>query len=159
MNWKTSEEKEFDHFAIERSEDGIEFTEIGQVPGVSAGTSYEFADKTIKAFKYFYRLRMENTDGSFGYSKILHISSELSEDFKVYPTIVSNKLNMAFHSENTQTLQVDIINLYGQTIYQTKIEAVKGINHAIINLAESIPSGRYFVRLQDQSNSVSIIKQ
>jgi hypothetical protein len=73
LEWKTAIEINNSHFMIERSADGKDFREIGEVLG--AGTSleildYEFYDKSPVAGSNYYRLAQYDFDGTVSYSEI-----------------------------------------------------------------------------------------
>lgn len=72
LQWITSQEFSLSFFSIERSVDGNSFTEIGQVTSAgnpNSDTKYFFTDYNNNTVKnYYYRLKMENLDGSYNYS-------------------------------------------------------------------------------------------
>jgi len=65
--WSTATEKNNNYFTIERSENGIDFMEVGNLKG--AGNSYQirnysYLDNTIELEKtYYYRIRQTDYDG------------------------------------------------------------------------------------------------
>ncbi|WPP48418.1 hypothetical protein [Catalinimonas niigatensis] len=84
LNWETASEINSDFFSVERSENGKDFQEIGQLK--AAGDSdtplqYRYIDEqAARRFSgsLFYRLRTVDFDGSFEYSDITAVS--ISED-------------------------------------------------------------------------------
>ncbi|WP_114778744.1 T9SS type A sorting domain-containing protein [Botryobacter ruber] len=77
LSWATATERNNDFFALERSADGSEFTEIAHVSG--AGTTsirndYSFTDFYPLAGTSYYRLRQVDHDGSFEYLPVISFS-------------------------------------------------------------------------------------
>ena len=65
--WKTASEQNSSHFAIQRSENGNNWTNIGTVPAAgnsSSERSYSFTDYTPLSFPAFYRIAEFDIDGS-----------------------------------------------------------------------------------------------
>jgi hypothetical protein len=67
-----------DHFIVERSIDGNNFTEIGNVPAkglTNTLTNYfQLTDALLNAQtvnRFFYRLKIVDKDGAFKYSKLV----------------------------------------------------------------------------------------
>ncbi|MEK6476284.1 right-handed parallel beta-helix repeat-containing protein [Catalinimonas sp. 4WD22] len=84
LNWETASEINSDFFAVERSENGKDFKEVGRLK--AAGNSnvpleYRYIDEQVAnrlSGSVFYRLRTVDFDGSFEYSDITTVT--LSDD-------------------------------------------------------------------------------
>ena len=88
LTWRTETEINNDYFAIERSTDGVNFTELGQVEGAGSTTipqSYEFIDNAPEFGDNAYRLRIVDTDGTFKYSEIRVLRFEFSFEIVAMP--------------------------------------------------------------------------
>jgi hypothetical protein len=85
LKWQTAEEKDFDRFEIERSDDPrMGFSLIGQESG--GQYSYRFTDYITMDRQFYYRLKMVDSDGSFRYSQIVTIAANVrNEQYAVYP--------------------------------------------------------------------------
>ena len=115
LTWRTASEKDNSHFDIERSTDGNNFYNIGQVKGNNKPSSYQFVDNQPFATSY-YRLRQIDFDGTETVSKI--VSAELkgkSKGLKIYPTIVSNGI-LTVNTEGEQLDDFSVTNLLGQQV-------------------------------------------
>jgi hypothetical protein len=89
LSFSTASERNNDFFAIERSNDGRTFEEIGQVKG--AGTSqapqyYTFTDKQPLPGKNYYRLRQVDFDGKVAYSAVVNVVFSQSGDIRLAPS-------------------------------------------------------------------------
>lgn len=94
LGWATATEENFDYFALERSVDGVKFTEIAQIQGVGDSfkrVDYSFEDEFPLMGRSYYRLRSVDFDGYteiFDYAMV--ITEGLVEDFNVFPNPISN---------------------------------------------------------------------
>ncbi|HWB92485.1 MAG TPA: hypothetical protein VG605_11555 [Puia sp.] len=109
LNWKVAEESGLARYEVQRSDDGVGFSTVGEVvasgaasgsgtvsgsgaggsssgaegssSGAAAGGagSYRFFDGAPVAGKNFYRLRMVNMDGSFTYSQVIVVDVTAEE--------------------------------------------------------------------------------
>ena len=74
IKWATASESNNDYFVLERSHDGVRFSDIQMVPG--AGTileprNYEYTDPYPAPGHNYYRLKQVDYDGSFSLSPIV----------------------------------------------------------------------------------------
>jgi hypothetical protein len=80
LEWETDNSGNNDHFEIEHSATGIDFSAIGVVPDkdathISAGGSwYDFTDPHPAKGNNFYRIRQVDRDGKYSWSSILEFS-------------------------------------------------------------------------------------
>jgi hypothetical protein len=90
LNWKTSDEKLFSGFNIERSSNPSKgFTGIGFVPG--GNNKYRFVDANAGKGTIYYRLKMVDLDGSYAYSRIIQIYQPYGEnEHTIYPNPAVN---------------------------------------------------------------------
>ncbi len=83
LDFATASEENFDYFDIERSPDGETFTSIGQVQGANliSGRRYRYIDRNPHPGLNYYRLKQVDRDGSYEYSRVVHIRNPLSYIF------------------------------------------------------------------------------
>lgn len=142
LTWQTSTEINNDYFIVEKSIDGYEFVEIGQVS--AAGTSqsirnYDFDDMHPELLTY-YRLKQVDFNGDFAYSNTIVIKRKSTSNADVYNT--GNQL--IIRVKNTTPTFVEIVNVTGQVVY-TK-EMVQNLTLPI----DQFISGIYFVRIRNE---------
>ena len=103
IEWTTSAEINNDYFGIERSTDGINYEEIGQVIG--AGNSnqinyYNFIDDNLKQDFYYYRIKQVDYNSEASYSTTF-ASYCKSNNSNVYITVKYNSPDIDVVLENT----------------------------------------------------------
>ncbi len=154
LEWRTESEENNDYMAVERSQDGQKFFEIGKVKG--AGTTieaqeYSFVDAAPKAGVNYYRLKQVDFDGTMEYHKVVAVSIKGASSTSVYPTLASEVVNV--NLEGTATLTVR--NVAGAVVKQ-----VKATDFATLNVAD-LAAGTYFLLVETDSNveTVRFVKQ
>jgi pectin methylesterase-like acyl-CoA thioesterase len=158
LKWATASETNNAFFAIERSENGVDFQNIGQVKG--AGTTgtpqyYGYFDANPTPFVNYYRLKQTDFDGKSTYSKTIAINNGLTKTttLKIYPTLISDNLTVDIQSDAVGDLRIN--DAFGKTVY-TKSGVSKGASTVNINTSV-LPNGVYFLSF-DTVNGVKTEK-
>lgn len=112
LTWTTSSELNSSYFAIERSANGKLFTEIGRVKAGEASATlrnYKFEDHTKGLYDVsYYRLRMEDLDGSFAYSRLVSVGFDDVKDIVLYPNPCSEQLFIQMDGSAERVVIYDI---------------------------------------------------
>ena len=119
LNWSTATEINNDYFTIERSSDGLNFESLLIAKGSGNTTSqinYANSDEDPIHGISYYRLKQTDFDGNFSYSHIVSVSSQLDEDYKIYPNPNESGL-LKISSGGTSGFEVKIIDALGRVIY------------------------------------------
>jgi hypothetical protein len=160
LNWQTQYEQNSSHFNIQRSTDGINFTDEGRV--TAAGNS-----STIKNYTYneilsptwlmqktiFYRLQQVDADGKFSYSQVVavHLNKQELELF-VSPNPAKDILQIQTGNSIAGTAAIAIIDAKGTTVYYKQLTLQQGSNNIPINIS-ALANATYTVKLAN-SNSI-----
>jgi hypothetical protein len=161
LKWETQTETNNNYFSIEKSFDGINFTEIGTI--FSKGNSYniqtyEYTDVDIeKNNTYYYRLKQTDYDGTFSYSKIEKVKidnydNELSNIY-IYPTLINNN-NINIYNRNEDILNVKIIDTRGNILYENTSKDAK-----LSIPSNKLSDGYYYVHCQNINNNTIFTKK
>jgi len=118
VTWSTSVEKNASHFVVQRSTDGVEFTDAGIIfteGNYTNSRSYSFKDPISTAGKgvLYYRLKMVDLDGQFELSAIRLVKLGESDgklELQTFPNPVVNELRITI-PEAWQNRQV-VYELY-----------------------------------------------
>jgi hypothetical protein len=103
LKWATASEKGSHYFAIEKSLNGKNFTEIGRVDASGntiARMDYSFLDDTVLLGRNYYRLKVVDFDGTHEYFNITFADTDGKRAVSLYPNPVQHsriqfKLNFA----------------------------------------------------------------
>jgi len=155
LSWKTASEINTSHVVVQRSINGSDFEDIGQVNSAGNSTtlqSYTFSDYTLLSSDNYYRLKQVDQDGLTEYSDIIQVQTTCIEDnvgtLDVFPNPVRNKdVNMRFYSNKNATADAIIMDVAGKVIAQKDIEIIEGVNQINLQTSE-LTAGTYFVQIE-----------
>jgi hypothetical protein len=154
LNWFTASEVNIKDYEIERSNDAARFKTIGNVvsKGNSAGKQlYEFKDADAQIGINYYRLKINDTSGSFHYSKVITIN--LKEDpsvfnVAVFPNPTVSDVQLRLELTKNSVVNYTLTNELGQTILSKSGELLpKGEQNQWLSL-RNMPNGVYFLNLK-----------
>lgn len=119
LNWATSREINSKTFVVERSNDGLNWIPVGSVH--AAGNSinsnaYTLTDILPAGGINYYRLKQIDIDGKSAYSLIRTVSFEKHEVIKMSPNPAKNFVNINLLKNNSQPVQIDVIDITGKVI-------------------------------------------
>lgn len=144
VNWSTSAEVNTSRFHIEYGTDGIHFTRVGNVAasGNANGHSYAFRHNISQEGLIYYRLAIEETNGSVNYSNIVRISSGTVRPVKIYPTVISNgQVNIELKSP---AQELHLLNSAGVMVFRKNMPGLAG--NMLLTLPY-LPPGVYILQL------------
>ena len=153
LTWLTTSEKNFSHFEIEKSSDGVNFVKITSIEGKggnSKETAYTFDDNEVKAVQY-YRLKYVDANGQSIYSNILRVNRDDVTNAKVlFSNRVTSMLALRLIDMNTGNLSINIIDNSGREIRRQNVRINPGENSLNINTG-AIPPGFYYLMLSGEN--------
>lgn len=156
LRWVTENESNLQLFAVERSNNGTQFSTIGNVEARNSSLrgNYAFTDKTPIAGTVYYRIKTVEKDGLISYSRTISLQSNALIAAFVAPNPVTRGqfawLNLTAAAENSRA-EILVSNAAGH-LMQQKVTAVReGTNQLSISTA-GMASGLYFVRILVDGN-------
>ncbi len=151
--WQTASETNNKGFIIERSYDAENFAQIGFVNGAGNSnriTSYSFTDNKPENNEVYYRLKQVDTDNKFTLSNIVITDCKNIDipetTFIVYPNPFKSDINIVTENLPKEEAIINIYNMLGSLIYQSKVNPVNGQSFTNIDL-EHLPPAMYVVKL------------
>lgn len=131
---------EYFTFEIERSANGYIFETIGELSGYDDERYYSFIDQNPGQENY-YRLKMIDSDGSYRYSKLVHLDFEQNQtNFNIFPNPLSEISVIRFDHPLQVESNIIIYNLLGTKVKEIRVPA--GSDFQTINTKE-LPKGTY----------------
>jgi hypothetical protein len=116
-------------YALERSADGMEFEEIYNVPSEQDASADVYEGYDLEPFTGFnhYRIRMDNVDGSVGYSEVKTVEFEDKIDFALFPNPANQFTNINLESiVGFKDVDIHIFNNAGVRMKQFHLDEVWG---------------------------------
>jgi hypothetical protein len=152
LKWRTTTETSNRYFAVERSNEGINWQMVGTVAGSGNSSShqtYTLTDIHANNKPSFYRLKQTDVDGNYKYGNILFVkkcTNEAANNLIIYPNPSNGKFELLFKDRTEQPYSIEIFNLQGQKLYNSKGDQSK------FDLSNQAP-GVYFMRVQQNSKT------
>lgn len=125
LTWITNTEFKNDHFVIERSIDGIEFTNLMTVQSTKKGESviyYKTKDKRPAKGASYYRLKQVYTDGTFQYSETRKVFFGLDANaIELFPNPTSDYVYLNLGEYAGKSCSISIFNGLSQAVFQSEV--------------------------------------
>ena len=128
LNWTTASEINNDYFSVEKSVNGLSFSEIGKKKGAGNSSSeknYEFTDENPVKGVAYYRIKQTDFDGKFDYSDVVAVSYQKNSDgtcvLKVFPNPCPGRCNITLSDckENESSeIVIEVVDALGNKIQQ-----------------------------------------
>ncbi len=166
LKWNTYTEVNNDHFVIERSTNGHDFSPIATVNtlapmGNSSSTlSYTYVDQGTPMVNTFYRLKQVNKQAEFALSDVIMLKGDGKIPFvvnNIFPNPVEATVKLNYSTPNAGNSTILLIDAVGRIVNQTTITSVEGDNQQQINLSRLI-KGQYFLQLINSTGKSNVIK-
>jgi uncharacterized repeat protein (TIGR01451 family) len=155
VKWATESELDNDHFEVERSEDGVHFIKRAAVNGsgsTSISHSYQFYDElNVSSAIVYYRLRIVDLDGRYGFSKIVAIKLKggLSIDnFSVFPNPFVSDLKVGLSTQSDAMASFRILSFDGKELMNRAIALQKGDNIVVLKDLGALAIGNYILEVR-----------
>ena len=153
LKWTTSLEDNVQHFAIEKSSDGLHFQNIGTQAAtgqLNKDKDYKFLDTGIGIIKSYYRLKVIENDGTSSYSKVVLVQKEAPNRFAIlsYNSELTNPIiNFTLDAVTEGQMAFAVYQFTSQELVLEKfLEIQEGVNELELNLQE-LPADTYQIRL------------
>lgn len=130
VTWTSTEEINNDHYTIERSANGRDFTQVGTVSG--AGNSsilryYSFTDNQPMIGTSYYRLSQTDFDAHTEYLNVKRVVNEKLKDFEVKTLSgYSNRLVLQISSQQQAVYAISIVDINGRRVKNETVNLSQG---------------------------------
>jgi Secretion system C-terminal sorting domain len=158
LTWSTAMEINNKLFTVERSQDGVTYTAVTEVPG--AGNSnvllnYSAVDEHPYTSTSYYRLQQTDENGQSTYSRVVVIHVTANVALRLYPNPVRTNLQLTFTATTGGSFATRIIDAGGRVVatYNNMVQA--GTNTINFNVA-GYRAGTYFLQLIGNTENKTI---
>lgn len=155
VDWATAVEINNAGFTVQRSTDGVNFTDLGWVDGNGNSTSthyYEFDDLTAQRGQlYLYRLEQKDFDGTISYTYMVSamldpiVDGLVISDFIPNPAVTSSALMVDAPYDGPMILE--LYNAVGQIVRTFEYDIKTGSNLIDVDV-EFLASATYYARIE-----------
>ena len=160
LKWTTANESNNTGFEVERSLDGINYSQIGfvntQASGGTSSTSlsYTFDDNGPVGKKQYYRLRQIDADAHAKQSGIVMITRDKPTVLGIgglFPNPARETVNVIIDAPQKDKITIVVTDMGGKTVIQQQANVDLGSNTVPVTVGK-LPSGSYLVKLLCQSS-------
>ncbi|HEX2607083.1 MAG TPA: T9SS type A sorting domain-containing protein [Flavisolibacter sp.] len=155
VNWTVSEEVKVAFYSVESSANGAPFTAIGKVlpqAATSAIGQYTFMDENSGSGTWYYRIREEDRDGSWHYSRTVAVQAGSDLTISVFPNPVQKSVRVTTGPGflNTHALLMDLNGKVLQTVPIRRSSFMLDLS--------SYAKGIYLLKLENNT-SIKLMKE
>ncbi|MEO7310099.1 MAG: T9SS type A sorting domain-containing protein [Chitinophagaceae bacterium] len=140
-------------FDLERSLDGVSFSNAGTVKYTGTAGNYNFTDNIVYYGRAYYRLKIYSPNGDYSYSYIVSLSADKNEQIRVYPSPAKSDVVVSINDNVLLNTIMSIVDNKGSVV---KKVLLKGLQQQV-ELNE-LPAGVYYFRFTNNT-VISVIKQ
>lgn len=168
LKWQTASESNTQHYLVQRSTNGTNFTNIATVNAKgnsTTTTNYTYTDgnvmATINSPVIYYRLQSVDMDGKTQYSPVVSVAITSKTDaVHVLQNPVKNNVALQITSTTQQQASISITNSMGQVVSQTQYHLPQGKTALTIS-SVNFATGIYYVTVHynNTQQTLSILKE
>ena len=163
LKWTSSSEFNVDKYLIERSENGADYVEIGNMEAVGLSMealNYQFEDLQPLTGMAYYRVKLVRSNGTSASSNTFAIEQQFMNDVEVvkaFPNPADDNLNVVLSSKKESTYQLTLSTLNGQKVFDSQQTVQKGLTYNSIDIRE-FQNGFYFLTVSQEGKTLSTHK-
>lgn len=156
LQWKVADEINADHYEIEYSTDGSQFTKLYTLPATTrfaATKTYDQLHPFPVAGTNYYRIRQVDKDGRYSYSKTELVRIAKANSIVVAPNPATSFVKV---QAKTTITQIRLYNAAGQLVLSSNPAAL-----STTLMVNQLPAGQYsmVIETKDETIRKSIIKE
>ncbi|NML21004.1 hypothetical protein HHL16_08980 [Pseudoflavitalea sp. G-6-1-2] len=164
LEWTITTNSDPDRFEILRSDDGINFRQIGTVRAVGSQLSYTYQDDQLPAKTAYYKLRMLDVKGLENQSRIVTVFNSVEGLVinSMLPTLVTSQAKLNISTAGRTNLRLAVTDMYGRVVYQQQTALAAGSQDIFLQLGQ-LAAGAYqvtgYLENGQRTTSIRFIKQ
>jgi hypothetical protein len=165
LSWTTAQEENSSYFSVQRSFDGSNFQEIGEVKAKgfsSIPSNYAFTDPSILNGKAYYRLKIVDLDGKFTYSKVLPVSTEVTgNSILVFSNPFTDQVRLQINITSADQINLSLTDVLGRSILKEEYSAQAGSNFVNLVPGAVAAPGMYLLSIKSNTfnQTIKLIKK
>jgi hypothetical protein len=168
VKWTTTFEINNDHFEVERSLDGTNFTSVATVKGQGNSAirhDYQFNDDISKSIlnknDVYYRLKQVDLDGKASYTKVLVVRvyrTKSLQSLSVTPNPAINDIKVNVQLNENSYIVMKVNNASGIEVMRKTTRGSAGSNSFGLEGTSHLQAGIYFLEVIVNSNERMMVK-
>lgn len=166
LNWKTPLTNTNKRFTVQRSVNGTDFINLGEVSefkNIAGASQYSYSDRIngTEGSKLFYRLRQVNQAGIVDYSEVIALRLEGLMSAQFWPNPFAGKVSMKLNFMKPGVAQIRLMDKSGKVLRDYQEKVVSGNNFINIEGLNLLAPGVYQVLISKDGivNATQLVKQ
>ena len=161
LTWETASESGNAGFEVQHRLETSDWGNIGYVPAkknAATGAAYEFRVANLPSDEHFFRLQQNDLDGALALSeqRSVRIAGESFHAALRSNPARGSECTLDVFLEKAATLQIDIFNVMGQKMSDTKRHDLEAGASALSIQIGALPSGAYQMILQTEQKTRTV---
>jgi hypothetical protein len=159
--WNVENEKNMDHYEVERSTDGNLYTSLYSMTANNTDTSnYKWADKSLLPATYYYRIKSVDQKGKITYTQpVTVLIGDGKPSIAIYPNPITNGIiHLQMLNLPAGNYGIRLMNQSGQVFISKQVERIEGSNTETVNWDYRLARGVYHLEITKPDGTRKIIK-
>ncbi|MBL7705403.1 MAG: T9SS type A sorting domain-containing protein [Taibaiella sp.] len=150
--WTTGTESNLSHFEVQNSTDGAQWSSVHKVNALGSGSSYQ-ALSNVAEGKQFFRLKMQDNDGTFKYSNTIPVLLNCnSHNYTIYPN-PTNEFVTVFGLLGGE--KIEVFDYLGRSVQF--LDNTSGVQSKDISFKDHV-DGVYLIKIINKLGVQSVFK-
>lgn len=165
LKWVAENEMETRQFVIQRSTDGVNYTDIASKPmsgPINTPTQYSFVNDIqglLSNNVIYYRIKAEDNLQRFAYSNIATVRLGKTTGIRTWPNPFVNEISITFNGLASGKTDISITDSRGTVAWSGVFDTKRGLNQLSVNGVDKLPPGIYLVTLHERSSSQLLVQK
>ncbi len=155
--WQTASENNNNYFTLEKSKNGIEFSDLKRIPGAGDShslTAYSFNDDDPEAGINYYRLRQTDFNSNEKVFKVIGINYRKMKALQFHDMPFHEELEFSFTPLSCNEYQISIYSASGIKLYSEKRMLEADVQQEITVRPYSLKPGVYFLEMSCREDMI-----
>ena len=151
--WNVATEKNNDYYILEKSKDGIHFSELAKIKSQGSRNqlmTYDYKDSNPDHINYYRLISVDEMGNEEIVSDVIRIEQDKLVDLTVFPNPTKGQFEIEYKSDAAQNIQVEVFDVAGKLIITERLKTSVGTNNYPLNINQ-YPNGTYFVKIINDS--------
>jgi hypothetical protein len=156
LEWNADEDNTILRYRIERSGDGISFNTIGTTPAIGRNgiQHYAFTDNEALQGNAWYRLAVEETNGTSMSNAILIKSTGITSQPSVKPVPFSSDLTISLQTTGATIVTAQLSDITGKILTSRNFSLNTGNHNLTLPNLGNLPAGIYLLELAENGSRI-----
>jgi hypothetical protein len=165
LTWIAENEMNTARFVIQRSVDGVNYSDIGSkdpVGPVNIPAEYKSTDdiqSLLSSNIIYYRIKAEDNNSRYAYSNIVTVRLSKVTGIQVWPNPFVSDVRISYKAAANTNLTVRMADNTGKTIIQNNVSVTRGLNQFSLSGIETLPSGIYLISITDNNTNERFVQK